>query len=122
MPNQIVTYQYVYFSSGPHQRQPRSGPGGFTVIETLPPYSAGGNFAAGKLPSTQPVGSDTYNFSFATVSGGLSLMPPNVGEVVGVSTFDPMKPPATVGIGNLPINVLVVYVPPPGNGGTPGAT
>jgi hypothetical protein len=33
-----LTYDYVYFASGPHQRQPRlsSGPGGFTLIQSIP--------------------------------------------------------------------------------------
>ena len=65
-----------------------------------------------------------YPFSFMTVSGGLATMGPNVGEVVGLSSYNAMMPPPPVGIGNLPINVLYVFVPPgsPNGGGTPGAT
>src|SRR5271163_4130753 len=89
--------------------------------QSLPPP---GTVAVGTAPNSWLVGGVMYPFSFMTVSGGLATMGPNVGEVVGLSSYNAMMPPPPVGIGNLPINVLYVFVPPgsPNGGGTPGAT
>ena len=116
-----VTYQYVYFSAGPHQRQPtRSGSGGFTAIESSSRGDpSGGTFGAPPPPEYQNVGSATFVFSFMTVSGG-SLT--QGGPPAGVTSFKRTIPPPPVFVGSLPINVVVVYVPKGGGPGTPGAT
>ena len=110
-----VTYNYVYFAAGPHQRQPRlnSGPGGFTLIQSfLAGDPTGGTFSAGPLPQTLPAisqGGPTFNFAFV--------------NYYGASSTDYQSPPL-VRIGTDPINVLVVYVPVGGSNGPPsyGAT
>jgi Carboxypeptidase regulatory-like domain len=115
-----VTYQYVSFSGGPHQRQPtRSGSGGFTLIESSQGGTPlGGTFAAPPPPPTLTVGPNTFYFSFMTVSGG-SLTAG--GPVVGLTSLNSNVPPPPVYVGSTPINVIVVYVQlggPP----SPGAT
>jgi hypothetical protein len=112
-----ITYQYVYFASGPHVRQPiRSpgGPGGFDLIQTLSggTLSSGDSFGASAQPSSMTVGSNTYPFSFMNVSGGTGG---------GVTSFSANAPPSAVAVGSANIVVLVVYAPV-GGGGTPGAT
>jgi hypothetical protein len=65
------------------------------------------------LPPTQLVNGVTYNFAFVNVSGGT----PSGAQV----SFDSANPPPYVTVASSPINVLVLYVPPPsGNGGPPG--
>jgi hypothetical protein len=113
-----LTYNYVYFASGPHTRQPRSssGPGGFTLIQTFAggTLAAGDTFVASPQPATMPVGSETYDFAFISVSGGTG------GGVTSNSSTTP-APAVTVGSAN--ISVLVVYALTGGGpGGTAGAT
>ena len=110
-----VTYNYVYFAAGPHQRQPRlnSGPGGFTLIQSfLAGDPTGGTFSAGPLPQTLPAispGGPTFNFAFVNYSGKSSTV---------------YNSPPLVHVGKDPIDVLVVYVPVGGSNGPPsyGAT
>ena len=107
-----VTYDYVYFSSGPHQRQPRlpGGPGGFALIGSAPGGDpSGGTFQASPQPSTQVVDGDTYNFTFMNVSGGYSSAAG--GAPIGVTSTESTIPPPAVYVRNLPIVVLVVYLP-----------
>jgi Carboxypeptidase regulatory-like domain len=105
-----VTYQYLAFVPGRHQRQPRTI-SGFKVLESFSGGDPlpGGTFLAPPPPRTQTVDSETYVFSFMTVTGG-SLKP---GEPpVGLTSLDPEHPPTTqVFIGKSPLNVVVVYVP-----------
>jgi hypothetical protein len=114
-----LTYQYVYFASGPHTRQPRSasGPGGFALIQTLPggTLSSGDTFVASPQPASQTVGGNTFPFSFMNVSGG---------KDGGVTSFSASAPPASITVASANIVVLVVYAPEgggPPNGGS-GAT
>lgn len=112
-----LTYQYVYFASGPHTRQPRSasGPGGFSLIQTLPggTLTSGDTFVASAQPATQTVGGETYPFSFMNVSGGTGG---------GVTSFSASAPPGSVTVGSANIVVLVVYAPEGGGGQGSGAT
>lgn len=119
-----VTYNYVAFLGGPHQRQPtRAGPGGFTVLQSNSGGSpTSGTFAAPSPPKTISIGAppdqETFDFSFMTVSGGsLTLGDPPV----GLTSFDTSNPPPPTFIGNTPINVVVVYVAT-GGGGTRNGT
>ena len=121
-----VTYDYVYFASGPRQRQPRQpgGPGGFALIGSSSGGDpSGGTFQAGLQPPTLVVDGDTYNLAFVNVSGGYSSA--SGGAPVGVTSTDPAIPPPPVYVRNQPIVVLVVYLPPGGGvagRGGPGAT
>lgn len=114
-----LTYQYVYFASGPHTRQPRtpSGPGGFTLIQSLPggTLSSGDTFVASPQPPSQPVGTNTYPFAFVNVSGGTPA---------GQTSFKAAVPAPSVTVGTQNIVVLVVYAPAGGGNGGPdtGAT
>jgi hypothetical protein len=113
-----VTYQYVYFASGPHTRQPRSssGPGGFTLIQTLPggTLTSGDMFVAGLQPSSETVGGVAYPFAFVSVSGGTQG---------GVISFQWNVPAPSVTVGSANIVVLVVYAQAGGgNGNDWGAT
>src|SRR5580704_2145520 len=78
-----VTYDYVYFAGGSgHTRQPRSttGPGGFTLINSLSggTLQTGDTFAPSAQPQTitedtstiPPTPSKTFTFAFMNVSGG----------------------------------------------------
>ncbi len=115
-----LTYSYVYLGGGgPHERRPvrtPGGPGGFELIS----QKSGGTLQTGDqfqigvpLPPTQLVNGVTYNFAFVNVSGGT----PSGAQV----SFDSANPPPFVTVASSPINVLVLYVPPPGrNGGPPG--
>lgn len=119
-----VTYNYVAFRAGSHQRQPtRTGPGGFTVLQSNPGGSpTSGTFAAPSPPNTISIGVplETFDFSFMTVSGGSET--PG-GPPVGLTSFDSSNPPPPVSIGNTPINVVVVYVATGGGTGNgTGAT
>jgi hypothetical protein len=120
-----LTYSYVYFAAaGPHERRPvRSpgGPGGFQLIS----QRSGGTLQTGDqfqlgvpLPPTQLVNGATYTFAFVNVSGGT----PSGAQV----SFDNTNPPPFVTVASSPINVLTVYVPAGGSGGSgtgaPGAT
>ena len=111
-----LTYSYVYFgASGPHERRPvrtPGGPGGFELIS----QKSGGTLQTGDqfqigvpLPPTQLVKGVTYNFAFVNVSGGT----PSGAQV----SFDSANPPPFVTVVSSPINVLVLYVPPPGVNG-----
>jgi hypothetical protein len=113
-----LTYQYVYFASGPHTRQPRSssGPGGFTLIQTLPggTLSSGDTFVAGAQPSSETVDGNTFPFAFVSVSGGTQG---------GVTSLQANVPAPSVTVGSADIVVLVVYAPTGGGGiGGSGAT
>jgi hypothetical protein len=114
-----VTYQYVYFASGPHVRQPTrspSGPGGFTLIQTSSgtTLSSGNKFSASPQPGTWKVGANTFPFSFMNVSGGTEG---------GETSFNATQPPAPVTVASANLVVLVVYAPAGGGGGgPPGAT
>lgn len=114
-----LTYQYVYFASGPHTRQPRSasGPGGFSLIQTLPggTLTSGDTFVASPQPASQVVGGNTFPFSFMNVSGG---------KDGGVTSYSASAPPPSVTVASGNIVVLVVYAPEGGigNGGGSGAT
>src|SRR5580704_4814619 len=114
-----LTYSYVYFgASGPHERRPvraPGGPGGFALIS----QKSGGTLQTGDqfqiavpLPTTQVVNGVAYNFAFVNVSGGT----PSGAQV----SFDNANPPPFVTVESSPINVLVLYVPPPGGGVGPG--
>ena len=114
-----LTYQYLAFMPGPHQRQPRTASSGFKVIEIISGGEpTGGTFRAAPAPPTQTVGSETFAFAFMTVSGGATT---DGGAAVGLTSFDPDNPPDEVFIGSSPLNVVVVYVPT-GGGGTGQAT
>jgi len=106
-----VTYNYVYYPGGPGQtRQPRSnpGPGGFTLINSLPggTYNSGDQFAVGSVPPTKVVNGQTCIFAFTNVSGGI---PPGQSTPSGVTSFGSDTPPPAVTVGSSPIVVLVVY-------------
>jgi hypothetical protein len=112
-----LTYSYVYFGAGgPHERRPvrtPGGPGGFELIS----QKSGGTLQTGDqfqigvpLPPTQLVNGVTYNFAFVNVSGGT----PSGAQV----SFDSANPPPFVTVASSPINVLVLYVPPPGVSGS----
>jgi hypothetical protein len=107
-----LTYNYVYFAGGPHLRQPRTpgGPGGFTLIQSIPGNTLAPNddFIPPDPPQTKVKGGQTYNFAFENVSGG---DPPQA------HTFDPETPPPKVKVLTAPIVVMVVYVR---DGGGPG--
>ena len=121
-----VTYNYVAFLGGAHQRQPtRLGPSGFNVLQSNSGGSpTSGTFAAPSPPKTISIGAppdqETFEFSFMTVSGGsLTLGDPPV----GLTSLDSSKPPPPTFIGITPINVVVVYVATGGgNGNGTGAT
>jgi hypothetical protein len=126
-----VTYDYVYFAGGGgHTRQPRSttGPGGFTLINSLPggTLQSGDTFAAGAQPQTlteggstlPPVPAKTYTFAFMNVSGGT---PAGQTTPSGVNSFSSNVPPPPVTVGSAPIVVLVVYVPTGGGSGGTGS-
>ena len=111
-----LTYSSVYFgAAGPHERRPvrtPGGPGGFELIS----QKSGGTLQTGDqfqigvpLPATQLVNGVTYNFAFVNVSGGT----PSGAQI----SFDSANPPPYVTVASSPINVLVLYVPPPGGGG-----
>jgi hypothetical protein len=111
-----LTYSYVYFgAAGPHERRPvrtPGGPGGFEPIS----QKSGGTLQTGDqfqigvpLPPTQSVGGVTYAFAFVNVSGGT----PSGAQV----SFDSTNPPPYVTVASSPINVLALYVPPPGRSG-----
>jgi hypothetical protein len=111
-----LTYSYVYFAAaGPHERRPvrtPGGPGGFEPIS----QKSGGTLQTGDqfqigvpLPPTQLVNGVTFNFAFVNVSGGT----PSGAQV----SFDSANPPPYVTVASSPINVLVLYVPPPGRDG-----
>jgi hypothetical protein len=111
-----LTYSYVYLGpGGPHERRPvrtAGGPGGFELIS----QKSGGTLQTGDqfeigvpLPPTQSVNGVTYNFAFVNVSGGT----PSGAQV----SFDSANPPPYVTVASSPINVLVLYVPPPGGDG-----
>jgi hypothetical protein len=106
-----VTYNYVTFRAGSHQRQPtRTGPGGFTVLQSNSGGSpTSGTFAAPSPPKTISIVAppETFDFSFMTVSGGSQTLG---GPPVGLTSFDSSNPPPPVFVGNTPINVVVVYV------------
>lgn len=109
-----LTYQYVYFGYlGRHQRQPRSNPAGEFISLGLPSGSAtlavGTHFSVSPvdLPATLPVGGAVYTFAFVNVTGLVEG---------GMSSTDINDPPGGT-VGNAPVNVLVVYVPPSGSGG-----
>jgi hypothetical protein len=116
-----VTYNYVYFSYGPHTRQPRTlgANGGFNSIATQSggQQSTGNTFQPGQLPSTEMVGNATFNFAFVTITGGSAMAN---GPTVGVSSTNPAQPPSVV-VGTQPITVLAVYVPVGGGGGGNGS-
>jgi hypothetical protein len=118
-----VTYNYVAFSAGSHTRQPtRTGTGGFELLQSNPGGDPGsGTFAAPSPPPTivlgAPPNQQTFDFSFMTVSGGSETQG---GPPVGKISFDPLNPPPPVFLGEIPINVLVVYVQIGGSGS--GAT
>ena len=111
----LVTYNSVAFVAGSHQRQPRSGSGGFVLLQSSPGGDLTGSFIAQlpKDPITVGVPPETFAYSFMTVSGG-SLKPDEA--PVGVTSFDPSVPPQRVFIGAAPVNVLIVYVPKGGSG------
>lgn len=113
-----LTYSYVYLGGGgPHERRPvrtPGGPGGFELIA----QKSGGTLQTGDqfqigvpLPPTQVVDGVTYTFAFVNVSGGT----PSGAQV----SFDDSNPPPYVTVESSPINVLVLYVPPPGGSGVP---
>ena len=110
-----LTYSYVYFAAGKHQRQPRSasGPGGFTLIQSIEggTLASGDKFAIGAQPDTQQVGNQTYSFGFVSITGGTPS---------GLIGLDSNTPPPLVTVGSSPIVVLVVYVPDGVIGGPPG--
>jgi len=111
-----LTYNYAYFAGGKHQRQPRAKIGGGLVVFESDPVGtlqSGTPFKSSQLPQTELVNGKTFNFSFMTVSGGLD---PLIGQPVGRTSFDPLKSPDRVNVGNDPITVLAVYVPAPGIG------
>ncbi|WP_263378560.1 hypothetical protein [Granulicella paludicola] len=112
-----LTYDYVFFASGPHTRQPRSSSGGFESLQTLSggTLSAGDTFQAGVQPATFTAGTSQYDFSFVNVSGGTQG---------GESSTKNTIPPPSVTVGTADISVLVVYVPVGGGGleGGSGAT
>lgn len=114
-----LTYAYVYFASGPHQRQPTrapGGPGGFTLIQSLPggTLSSGDTFVASPQQSSKMVGGNSFPFAFMNVSGGTPG---------GQTSFDANVPPPAVTVGAQNIVVLVVYAPTGGGGpGGSGAT
>jgi hypothetical protein len=107
-----LTYNYVYFAYGKHQRQPRaaSGPGGFALIQSIAggTLASGDTFAVGVQPATQSVGGATYAFGFVNVSDGTTG---------GQTSFDSNTPAPLVTVGSAPIVVLVVYIPVGGGGG-----
>ena len=118
MPTVPVTYNYVYFGSGPHQRQPTrttSGPGGFTLIQsnTGAMQTTGDVLPLGAQPENWLVGGHNYQFAFVNVSGG---------SPSGSNSFVSTQPPPPVTVGSTPIVVLVVYVPTGGGGPGSGAT
>ena len=126
-----VTYDYVYFGGGSgHTRQPRSttGPGGFTLISSLPggTLQTGDTFAASAQPQTMSEGGagippkpvQTFVFAFMSVSGGT---PAGQTSPSSVSSSQSSAPPAAVSVGSAPIVVLVVYVPTGGGGGVGGS-
>jgi hypothetical protein len=109
-----VTYDYVYFQSGRHTRQPRASNGGFLPVPGLgksvlsnvqPPSTI--QVSSAFLPPTWSAGGQTFKFSFVNVSGGTSG---------GGTSFDPSMPPPPAAVGASPITVLAVYVPSGGNG------
>jgi hypothetical protein len=124
-----VTYNYVYFVSGPHQRQPRvSGSGGFVLINSQSggQQTTNNEFSPGELPCTLTIDSTTdvkngppkhivenYNFAFVSINGG---SPTEGGPSSSVQGFDCQNAPLAY-VGTAPINVLVVYVPAGGGGG-----
>jgi hypothetical protein len=120
-----VTYDYVVFRAGSHQRQPtRTGVGGFTVLQSNSGGSpSSGTFGAPSPPKTISIAlpnQETFDFSFMTVSGGSQTLG---GPAVGLTSFDSSNPPPPVFIGITPINVVVVYVATGGsNGNGTGAT
>jgi len=110
-----VTYNYLYFVSGPHQRQPRSNGGsGFASIQSLSggQSATGLTFQPGVLPGAEPVNGQSYKFAFVTVVGGT----PVAGGAAGATSTNANAPPAVV-VGTAPIVVQVIYVP---SGGGPG--
>jgi len=119
-----ATFDYVYFPSGPHTRQPRSavGPGGFTLLQQIPPLTLepGSQFTATLAPPTLTVGGKTYTFAFMNVSGGYTSA--SGGVPIGQFSTDASASPESVYAQDSPIVVLVVYIPVGGNGGVRGAT
>jgi hypothetical protein len=118
MPTVTLTYDYVYFATGPsYTRQPRSaaGPGGFTLITSQSggTLQSGDSFSASSQPGTQTVGATTYTFAFTNVSGGIPAGQTTPSSVT-VFMSDVSTPPVTVE--SEPIVVLVVYVPTGGGG------
>jgi hypothetical protein len=115
-----VTYNYVYFSYGPHTRQPRTlgANGGFNSIATQSggQQSTGNTFQPGQLPSTETVGQGKFDFAFVTITGGSAMAN---GPTVGVTSTNPAAPPQVV-VGTQNITVLAVYVPVGGGGGGNG--
>jgi hypothetical protein len=123
MPAVTITYDYVYFGGGSsHTRQPRSstGPGGFTLIYSLPggTADAGNTFGPGAQPASLVNGGITYEFAFMNVSGGT---PAGQTTSSGVTSFTPSTPPPPVTVGTAPIVVLVVYIPVGGVGNGTGS-
>jgi hypothetical protein len=51
-----VTYTYVYFSGGKHQRHPRTTGSGFVVIDSYPSGSSTPMYQPSKLPGTDTNG------------------------------------------------------------------
>jgi hypothetical protein len=107
-----LTYEYVYFAAGNHQRNPRTIiDSGFTPI--MPPQS-GGQLCCG-LPFTPPFAppslpgnaGQSYNFAFTTVLGGSATSKGPIGGVTWSSGQSPRK----VFVQQQPIIVLNVYVP-----------
>lgn len=108
-----VTYNYVYFSAGPHKRQPRSGTGGFTALETPGQGSLSNGDILPQVVAPDPwPGRPDLRFSFWNVAGG-SLTPG--GPVVGVPGFQ-VTSPGGVFVGTTPINATAVYAPTGGSG------
>ena len=113
-----LTYEYVYFASGPHVRQPTrtaGGPGGFALIQSLSggTLTSGDTFIASPQPSSQEVEGQPYPFAFMNVSGGKNG---------GVTSFKASAPPPAVKVASADIVVLVVYAPTGGGNGESGAT
>jgi hypothetical protein len=123
-----VSVAYVYFSAGPHQRQPRSGSGGFVNLVNPNTGSSTTGDILPQVYAPDPWPNTAYRLSFWNVSGG-SISPG--GPPTPVTVYNTSLVPAAVAspagiyVGEVPITLLAVYAPtgqtgPPG--GPSGAT